>query len=120
MDFDNSLPIYLQILNYIKIKMATGEIKEGQKLPSVRDLAAELKVNPNTVSRSYSELEREDLIFTQRGMGTFVTEDIQKLQNLKMKMAHKRIKKFVLEMNKLDFTKEEIIGVIKDLKMEED
>lgn len=120
MDFDKSLPIYTQILNFIKIKMATGEIKEGEKLPSVRDMAAELKVNPNTVSRSYSELEKEDLIFTQRGMGTFVTEDVEKLKTLRMEMAHKKIQKFILEMYKLGFTKEELSAVIKDLKMEED
>ena len=120
MDFDNGLPIYIQIINFIKIKMATGDLKEGEKLPSVRDMAAELKVNPNTVSRSYGELEKENLIFTQRGMGTFVTEDLEKLKALKMKMAHKKIKKFILEMSALGFTKEEVSAAIKDLKMEED
>lgn len=120
MDFDNGLPIYVQILNLIKIKIATGDIKEGDKLPSVRDMATELKVNPNTVSRSYGELEKEDLIFTQRGMGTFVTEDKEKLKTLKMKMAHKKIQKFVLEMSKLGFTKDELSALILDLNMEED
>lgn len=120
MDFDNGLPIYIQILNHLKIKMATGEIREGDKLLSVRDMAAKLKVNPNTVSRSYGELEKEDLIFTQRGMGTFVTEDVEKLKALKKKMAHKKIQKFILEMSDLGFTKEELSKTILDLKVEED
>jgi DNA-binding transcriptional regulator YhcF (GntR family) len=120
MDFDNGLPIYIQILNLLKIKMATGDIKEGDKLPSVRDMATELKVNPNTISRSYTELEKEDLIYTQRGMGTFVTEDIEKLKALKKKMATKKIHKFILEMKELGFTKEELSRDILELKMEED
>lgn len=120
MDFDNGLPIYIQIMNYIKIKMATGKIKEGDKLPSVRDLAAELKVNPNTVSRSYGELEKEDLIYTQRGMGTFVTGDVEKLKSLKMQMSYIKIQRFVLEMSELGFTKYQLSEAIKDLKEEED
>jgi GntR family transcriptional regulator len=120
MDFDNGLPIYIQILNLLKIKMATGDIKEGDKLPSVRDMAAELKVNPNTVQRSYGELEKEDLLYTQRGMGTFVTEDIEKLKALKKKMATKRIQSFMLEMNKLGYTKEELSKAIIELKMGEE
>ena len=83
MDFNENLPIYIQIMNLVKGKMVSGKINGGDKLPSVREYSKELKVNPNTVQRTYQELEREGLVFTQRGMGTFVTEEISIVKNLK-------------------------------------
>ena len=87
MDFNDNLPIYIQIMNLLKSKMVSGEISGGDKLPSVREFSKELKVNPNTIQRAYQELEREELVFTQRGMGTFVTEDIEIIKRLKKNMA---------------------------------
>ena len=83
MEFSDNLPIYLQIMNFIKTKIVSGEINGGDKLPSVREFSKELKVNPNTIQRVYQELEREELVFTQRGMGTFVTDNIQIIQKSK-------------------------------------
>ncbi len=68
MEFNDNLPIYIQIMNLIKSSIASGEIRGGgDKLPSVREFSKELKVNPNTIQRSYQELERENIVFTQRG-----------------------------------------------------
>lgn len=114
MDFNENLPIYMQIMNLIKSKMAAGEINGGDKLPSVRELSKELKVNPNTIQRAYQELEREELVFTQRGMGTFVTEDIEVIKNLRKNMATDLVNRFFMEMKKLGFNSTEVKNIVLD------
>ena len=114
MKFDDKLPIYIQIMNYMKKKIITGEINGGDKLLSVRELSTKLRVNPNTIQRTYQELERENLVFTQRGMGTFVTEDKQIVKNLKKDMASDIIESFINEMKGLGFSYDEIVEVVKD------
>lgn len=117
MKFDNNLPIYIQIINLIRKRMISGEIKEGEKLPSVREFSTELKVNPNTIQRAYQELEREDLVFTQRGMGTFVTKDLNKIKDLKNSMASNIVQDFIIEMKSIGYGKKEIIELInKEIK----
>ena len=113
MKFDNNLPIYTQIVDYLKGKIVSGEIKEGEKLPSVRDIAKTLKVNPNTVQRSYQVLELEDIVASQRGRGSFVTEDEDKIKDLKRSMANKIVSKFIRDMEDLGFNRNEIINIIK-------
>lgn len=117
--FDENLPIYIQIMDYIKKKIIIGEIKEGGKLPSVRELSNELKVNPNTISRVYQELEREGLTYTQRGMGTFITEDQEILFNLKKTMAKEIVSKFIYQIKELHLSKDEILGLIGEEMKEE-
>ena len=112
MDFNENLPIYIQIMNLLKSKMVSGEISGGDKLPSVREFSKELKVNPNTIQRAYQELEREELVFTQRGMGTFVTEDIEIIKRLKKNMATNVVNNFLTEMKKIGFSSNEIIEII--------
>lgn len=114
MIFHDNLPIYIQIMNLIKKRIVIGELKEGEKLPSVRELSTELKVNPNTIQRSYQELEREDLVFTQRGTGTFVVEDKEIIKDLKKNMASNVVKSFIVDMKSLGFTSEEIIELINE------
>lgn len=114
MNFKSDLPIYIQIINLIKKNIVSGKIKGGEKLASVRELSTELKVNPNTIQRSYQELEREDLVFTQRGMGTFVTKDEKIIKELKRSMASNMVKSFIKDMKSMGFEKEEIMDLIKD------
>ena len=73
-DPSSGLPIYLQIINQIKYSIAMEAIKSEDQLPSVRELASQLRVNPNTVAKAYTELEREGIVFTKRGEGTFVSD----------------------------------------------
>jgi len=113
-EFDENLPIYMQIMDYIKKKIIKGEIKGGDKLPSVRELSSELTVNPNTISRAYQELEREGLTFTQRGMGTFITEDSNSIYDLKKSMAAELVSKFVSQIRELGFNNEEVLKVIQE------
>lgn len=108
MNFESNLPIYIQIMNLIKTKIVSGELKRGDKLPSVRELSKELKVNPNTIQRAYQELEREEFVYTQRGTGTFVTENTDTIQNVKKSMATGLIDQFFSEMKNLGFKNDEI------------
>ena len=73
-DPDGSIPIYLQIVTAVKHQVANGKLKPGEHLPTVRELAAELRINPNTVSRAYDQLDQDKVISTQQGRGTFVRE----------------------------------------------
>jgi DNA-binding transcriptional regulator YhcF (GntR family) len=118
MNFKDNLPIYIQIINLIKKRIISGGLKEGAKLPSVRELSTEVKTNPNTVQRAYSELEREDLVFTQRGLGTFVTEDKEVIENLKKTMASDIVRSFIVDMKSIGFKEEEILNLI-NKKMKE-
>ena len=92
--------------------IVTGKLQGNDKLPSVREMSATLKVNPNTLQRAYQELERLDIVYTQRGMGTFVTEDNSMVGNLKEEMAKEIIDSFMLRMKSLGFTELQIIKII--------
>ena len=117
--FDEKIPIYVQVMDIIKKDIISGKLKKGDKLSSVRDLSEKLKVNPNTVQRAYKELERENLAYTQRGMGTFIVEDMEIINDLKRNTAKDIMKKFIESMRSLGFEDEEIIDlVIKSLKGE--
>ena len=119
MEYNSSLPIYLQAANSIKQDIVTGKLSPGARLPSVRDLAVAYTINPNTVSRVYKELEMEDVCFTRRGMGTFVTQDSEKVKNMKREMAGTLIYEFLEGMKQLGFTQEEAIKVLEQSEFQE-
>jgi len=108
MNFDTRIPIYLQIIELIKKDIVMGNVIRGDKLPSVRVMANDLKVNVNTVQRVYQELEREGITFTERGKGSFITEDDQIVDKLKDSMASELLKNFVDGMKELGYTNENI------------
>ncbi|MTI69848.1 MAG: GntR family transcriptional regulator [Firmicutes bacterium] len=112
--FDNKTPIYLQIMDLIKKDIIKGKLKEGDKLPSVRELSSDLKVNPNTIQRSLRELEREGLTYTQRGKGRFVTEDKGDIEKLKKEVAKEHIESFIKGMKQIGFNSKDIIKMVKD------
>ncbi len=114
MEFNNNLPIYLQIMDLIKSQVSKGELSIGEKLPSVRELSKDLKVNPNTIQRVYQELEREEIIYTQRGMGSFITEDVELIKNLKSESVMSLIENFVGEMHNLGYSDGEVIEKVKE------
>ena len=80
MEFSNNIPIYIQVINEIKKDMVNGVVALGEKLPSGRELAFKYKINPNTANRIYKEMESEEICYTKRGLGTYVTEDVNKLK----------------------------------------
>ena len=85
--FDNNIPIYIQLLEYLKIYLISGVFKSGDKLPSVREFANIFKVNPNTMQKALTELEEEKLIYTERTNGKFVTDDEELIKKLKDEYA---------------------------------
>jgi GntR family transcriptional regulator len=113
-DFDGRIPIYLQIIGVVKRDIITGKLKEGEKLPSVREMSEKLKVNPNTIQRAYQELEREKITYTQRGMGTFIAGEKGKIAEIKMEMSKEVISAFINGMKGLGFQGKEIIDIVNE------
>ena len=99
--FNNTKPIYLQIIEKIEIEIISGARSPGERIESVRELAAKLKVNPNTIQRALSELETKKLVETERTNGRFVTKNEAKLKKLKEKYFKEKTKEYILEMEKI-------------------
>ena len=116
--FEENIPIYLQIIQKIKADIVSGKIKGGDKMPSVRELSENFKVNPNTVQRVFQELEREGITYSQRGIGTFVAEGQEIIEKLKTTQAEKHTRRFIEEMKELGLKNKEINEYI-DLILEE-
>ncbi|MDO4323883.1 MAG: GntR family transcriptional regulator [Lachnospiraceae bacterium] len=116
MEFNSALPIYLQVMASIKKDIVTGRLIPGDKLPSVRDLAIQYTINPNTVSRVYRELELEGVCFTKRGMGTFVTEDEGKVQQMRDEMAEELVNRFLEGMHQLGISSAEALRLLQEHK----
>ncbi len=107
-------PIYTQLLEQIQMKIISGEYKVAEKLPSVRELAAEAAVNPNTMQKAFVELERMGLVLSQRTSGRLVTEDRELISRIKEEIAMKHIEEFLETMKKLGYTKEDIIRLMEN------
>ncbi len=115
-EYTASKPIYVQIADRIIREIVRNELSPGDKLPSVREMAVQSGVNPNTIQRTYSELERMDIVETRRGQGTFVTEKEEILTVLNEKVQREVIESFIRNMKELGLTKEQMIeGVEKYL-----
>jgi GntR family transcriptional regulator len=114
LNFDPNLPIYLQIMNFVKKLIVRGTLKPGEKVPSVRDMAVHLGVNPNTVQKAYEELESEGVIFTRRGQGNFVNESQEIVNQLKDKMVREIVERQKREFRELGVNIFEIIEYLKD------
>ncbi len=110
--FDNNIPIYIQLLDYLKIYLLSGTFKAGEKLPSVRDFASTFKVNPNTMQRALVELENEGLIYTERTNGKYVTKDNALIDKLKDEYACALAKSYFQGMKKIGLAKAEAIKYI--------
>ena len=107
-NFENDRPIYIQLVEKLKLAIVAGEYPPGERLPSVRDLAIEIKANPNTVQRALVDLEQTGLIYTQRTNGKFVTEDKELVQRIREELAKETFSKFQENMRQLGFEEDEI------------
>lgn len=105
-------PIYTQIIRYLKKMIIKGDLKKGDRILSVRECANELKVNPNTIQRAYTELEDEGLIYTQRGIGKFVVDDEDKVREVRIEMFKEMIDSFIKDSKELGIEKEEVIDIL--------
>ena len=118
--FSNDAPIYAQLIRGIQTRIVAGIFPPGERLPSVRDLAAEAGVNPNTMQRALSELEREGLLYSARTAGRYVTDDVALVGSLKRRLAEGRIDAFLHDMKELGFENEELLAILhQELEKEE-
>ncbi len=112
MDFDLARPIYQQIIDDFKKQMIRGELRKGERIPSQREYAERVRINPNTVQRAYREMENMKMVETLRGQGTYVNISDEGLQMLKNEMARALLRNFVLEMRALGFDDEETVKML--------
>lgn len=120
MKYETDRPIYLQVIDDISQKIIRGDIKLGEKLPSVRELAVNYQINPNTASRIYKEMESRKLCYTQRGMGTFITEDHEILKKIRSDMAAECLDAFLQGMQLLGFGFDEMVQLLHERYEKED
>ena len=112
--FTNDKPIYLQLMDYFKAQIISGELPEGSRLDSVRDLAVKAQVNPNTMQKALAELERMGLVRTERTSGRFITDDKEMILNMKKEVAENEIADIIEKMKSLGFDKDEVIKIIQE------
>lgn len=118
-DLKSDRPIYSQLVEQIQLMVVSGIYAAGSKLPSVRDMAAEASVNPNTMQRALSKLESDGLLFSQRTSGRYVTEDMQKIMQTKNNLAADLIQDFIQKMNRLGFDREQTVSLLNRTMKEE-
>ena len=111
-NLDSDRPIFIQILERIRVDIISGKDLPGEKLPSVRELAAQAAVNPNTMQRAFAELERSGLVYSRRTSGRFITEDKEMIEQLKKDIAREKIEVFLEHMAQLGLKNEEVLELM--------
>lgn len=112
-------PIYIQLVEKLQLDIITGIYRPGEKLPSVRDLASEASVNPNTMQKALTELERGGLVYTQRTAGRFITDDQTLIRHIRMELAASHIREFISTMRQFGMSDHEILNLIEEIMKEE-
>ena len=113
--FENERPIYVQLVEKIRIEIVSGKLKLGQRIPSVRELAINARVNPNTMQKALVELENEGLIYTERTNGKFVTNDEKLIEKLKKELAEEKVNNFMKSMKSIGITYDEALKYLQEL-----
>lgn len=113
-DLDNDRPIYLQLMERIQLDIVSGVYSPGDKLPSVRDLALDAAVNPNTMQKALSELERCGLVYSQRTSGRFITDNADLIREMRTELSRDHIRQFIGQMRHLGFRDDEILESVKN------
>lgn len=109
---DSDRPIYSQLVERIQMQIVSGQYPPGSRIPSVRDLAAEAAVNPNTMQKAFAELERIGLIITRRTNGRTVTEDSDMIQKIRQELAEEHLNHFIKKMRELDYDRASILELL--------
>ena len=112
-NLNSDRPIYAQILERIQMQIVSGVYQPGTKIPSVRELAADAGVNPNTMQKALAELERSGLVMTQRTSGRVVTEDLNMIKEIRNQLAGEQVRDYVKRMKDLGFDREDIIDLLR-------
>lgn len=113
--FDNDRPIYIQLVELIRIEIVSGKFKKGQKIPSVRELALIMKVNPNTMQKALVELENENLIYTERTNGKYVTEDEKLIEKVKKELAQEKVNNYLNSMKNIGINYDSAVRYLQEL-----
>ena len=111
-EYASGTPIYLQLVNQFKYRIISGQWPAGAKLDSVRDLAMSFEVNPNTMQRALSELERDHLVYAERTTGRFITQDKELIVKMREEVAQEIIETFINQMQSIGFSGEEAAELI--------
>ena len=113
--FDNERPIYVQLVEKLRLEIVSGKLKIGERLPSVRELALTAKVNPNTMQKALAELEAEGLVYTERTNGKFVTANKELIEKIKRKLAKEKVNNYIKDMKNIGITYEQSIQYLQEL-----
>ena len=119
-DLKSDRPIYALLIEQIQLMIVSGIYPVGSKLPSVRDMAADAAVNPNTMQRALSQLENEGLLYSQRTSGRYVTEDVDKIMQIKNSIAVEVIHEFLNKMNQLGYDRQQTLALLDRIMKEEE
>ena len=114
-NFDNERPIYVQLVEKIRLDIISGKLKLGEKIPSVRKFALEARVNPNTMQKALVELEEEGLLYTERTNGKYVTDNKKLIEKIKNELVKDKMNIFLEDMKNIGIGSEEIINYLKEL-----
>jgi len=117
--YDDSLPIYPQLVELLKRGIVSGDLLPGARLLSVREMAMEAKVNPNTMQRALQELERSGLVYSQRNTGRYVTDETRSIDETREQMAQEAVQSFIEKTKQLGFSKDNAIRIFNDTIKEE-
>ena len=112
--FDSNTPIYLQLVKFFTIQIAGGQWSSGDRVASVRDLAVEYQVNPNTVQKALAELERQGLVYTERTSGRFITREDSIVQTARSRLVDKEVATFVKQMKQLGYNREQCLVLVEE------
>jgi len=113
--FDNERPIYIQLVEMIRTYIVSGKFQKGQKLPSVRELALNMKVNPNTMQKALVELENEKLIYTERTNGKYVTQDEKLIEKAKKELAEEKVNNYLNSMKSIGISYDSAVRYLQEL-----
>ena len=116
---DNNNPVYIQLVEQLKVKIISGEIELDSKLDSVRSLAADAMVNPNTMQKALAELEREGFVYSKRTSGRFVTDNKELIENERKNLVKDNVKKTLDTLINLGYTNEEILNLVEEILRED-
>jgi GntR family transcriptional regulator len=111
--FNNRDPVYVQVIRYFKEQMAKGQLEPGQEIPSRRELANQLKINPNTAQRAYKEMEEQGLIFTERNLPSRITKDEHVLKMVREELIGEAVEAFVLSVRSINAPIDEVLNLVK-------
>ena len=112
-EFDSNIPIYLRLRHYFRMQIVSGQLAPGERMPPVREIAVQYGINPNTVQRALTELEEDGLAYSQRTAGRFITEDRDRIAQMRQILAKETVDTFIKDIRPFGFSLDDIIDVMK-------